>query len=119
MLLPLMLYGTCAQNNEKYLHFFLYKVVKIVYNDHVRNKKQTDKSRFYMYKFTQINYCHSSQIFGGGTATETIVSFSKSPKIASSRRGTVIRHATGDTECPQLTFESLEHNGKLIKQGWS
>jgi hypothetical protein len=71
-----------------------------------------------MYKFTKINYCHSPQIFGGGAGTETIVSWSRSPKNATSLKGVTHRTDFGDCECPQLTFTRLERDGRILFEGW-
>ncbi len=71
-----------------------------------------------MYKFTKINYCHSSQIFGGGTGVETIVSWSRSPKLATSLHGITNVTCKGDCDAPQLTLVKLEKDGKLIFERW-
>jgi hypothetical protein len=89
----------------------VYFLCVLCYNDHVSNTN-------HMYKFTKINYCHSPLIFGGGAGTETIVSWSRSPKMATSMRGTTSRTEKGDCECPQLTFTRLEKNGKVLFEGW-
>jgi|LakMenEpi03Aug12_release.lakeMendotaPanAssembly.Ray.scaffolds.fasta_scaffold2128131_1 hypothetical protein len=71
-----------------------------------------------MYKFTRINYCNTGLSLGGGTGVETTISFSRSPKLATSMRGTTITNYVGDCECPQLTWVKLERDGKLIFEGW-
>lgn len=71
-----------------------------------------------MYKFTQIDYCHTAPSLGGGTGVETRVSFSRSPKLAAAMLGTIVRTARGDCECPQVTLIRFERDGKLIREEW-
>jgi len=71
-----------------------------------------------MYKYTRINYCNTPPSLGGGTGVETTVSFSRSPKLATSLMDTVTTEYKGDCECPQLTWSKLERDGKVLFEGW-
>lgn len=71
-----------------------------------------------MYKYTRINYCNTAPSLGGGSGVETTICFSRSPKLATSLRGTVISEMRGNCECPQLTWTRFERDGKLIFEGW-
>jgi|688.fasta_scaffold05728_21 hypothetical protein len=71
-----------------------------------------------MYKFTKTEYCHTPISMGGGTGVETKVSFSRSPKLAASLQGVIVRTVRGDCECPQLTYIRFERDGMILSEGW-
>ena len=71
-----------------------------------------------MYKYTRTEYCATAPSLGGGTGIATTTCFSRSPKLATTMQGTVIRDERGDCAVPQLIFVSLERDGKTLFEGW-
>lgn len=72
----------------------------------------------FMYKYIRIEYCHTAPSLGGGSGVATTTCFSRSPKLATSMQGVVIRDERGDCEVPQLIFVRFERDGKLIFERW-
>jgi len=73
-----------------------------------------------MYKYTYTEYQQCPPSCGGNweCGTETTVCLSKSPKKATSMRGTVVRRFVGRDGVPILSFRRFERDGKLIWERW-
>jgi len=73
-----------------------------------------------MYKYTYIEHQQNPPSCGGNwdSGTSTFVCMSKSPKKATSMRGTVVRRFEGHEGVPIMSVRRFERDGKLIWECW-